>query len=261
MKQLLTQQRIAILHDFDGPHCNHLLIDEYEAFFDQIKAEAAMHLFPDLCHEEAARMSRESSQIYHYGLEPFLGLAKKAGLDEEAFIALFHATYHQFTYKKISEEHPHLLEPCSKTLAAFRSLQGIVRHGLLTQGCFKNWTGPALTHQKTLEFFDPNCLLDHMGLGRRTKAKSPEPIRIGMQRLGVKAHQTIFLEDSLRNLQIAKEAEPEILTVYIHQRAARLPKLPDYVDFQVRDVYTLLKRVHALHVLQKPKPSFNPVPA
>ncbi len=246
MKQILTAARTVCIHDFDGVHYNYKLIPDYKAFFLRARAEAACMVFKGLPIEDAQILSAESAKL-DYSLEPFKPEALKRGMNPDTALMDLHATVHKRTFDMVVAEHPHILEPNTRIIASHERLKGVVRHGLLTQGCAQNWSIPFMGHKGTLQYYDSNALIGHADLNGLLKAKDPEAIRLMLSLMRAQAHETTFTEDTLINLEVAKRAEPLILTVHFHHDSP-LQELPPYVDMQTRDMESYMAKLEAVHL-------------
>lgn len=81
----------------------------------------------------------------------------------------------------------------------------------------------------------------------KSKGKGPEAIQMAIKQSGFKSNQSIFVEDSKRNLRIAKDAEPDLTTIWVVHAEPKQFEKPDFVDaiaYNQRDIMQELCKAH-----------------
>lgn len=253
-RQKLTADRTVFIHDWDGVHHTygqpHGEIKNIYDFYADTKVMVVKELLPQLSPDDIRQIGLKSYKETGDGLLLFTNKALDLGVishDEAHDFRknLFHE-WHRIGTMRLHIRAPEIFMPDHQTNGAFERLYGRVRHGLLTQSCLRYWSGPQLDAQDKRRFFDPDALMDFVDIRFVPKAQSYAPLAKLMSKMGARPEHTVFIEDSLANLERAKELDPRILTVYV---CGDLPldHVPGYVDIQVRHVADLLNMAADLH--------------
>lgn len=259
-RQELTADRTEFLHDWDGVHHTygqpHGKIKNIYEFYADTKVMVVSAFLPQLSPGDIRQIGHKSYKETGDGLLLFTDKALDLGVIGHREAPDFRKNlFHDFNrigtmrLQILAQE---IFIPDHKTNAAFERLDGKVRHGLLTQSCLRYWSGPQLDAQDKRRFFEPDALMDFADMRFVPKAQSYAPLAKLMSKMGARPEQTVFIEDSLANLERAKELDPRILTVYV---CGDLPldKVPGYVDIQVRHVADILNMAADLHKQPKPQ--------
>src|SRR5690606_11174262 len=117
------------------------------------------------------------------------------------------------------EECAHLFAVDAELNKLFEDTRDYIRHGVLTQSCVTGWASPFLTMLGRLDYFDPACRLGFVECDFETKAHSTKPLQKAISLMNASPEQVVFIEDTLANIERAKELDPRILTVHIHHGA------------------------------------------
>lgn len=254
MKQILTTDRTVFIHDFDGVHYPGNVVQDMRAFLAKPKAEAAAKLLPDLAYDDAFQMGIASFLETHDGQLYYAHHAEKLGMDVPQFRRDFHTLFHILAQKYMEQEYSHLFADDSELNQLFADTRGYVRHGILTQSCVTGWATPFLTMLGRLDYFDMDCRLGFVECNFETKAKSTRPLEKAISSMKVAPEHVVFIEDTLANIERAKDLDPRILTVHIHHGDHDGKDIPDYVDLSYNTLMPLLRSVHALHIGQDCRP-------
>jgi len=256
MKQVLDSNRRVFIHDYDGVHYDYAAFHDIYDFLGDVKVEAIRNFFPDLDPIEAKARGKESYLVHKDGLKAFVDMAVKDGWNEREFRAQLHILYHQIGYKRVMEQYVGVFAPCEETHLAFQSLQGHVRHGILTLSCVDNWAAPLLKKQNLFHFFEPDALIGFADFDFQNKADSTRPLELALERLKARAEESVFIEDTLSNLERAKQLNKRLLTAYV-SHGKPLADLPDFVDVQVPKPLRLLQDAALARTMGLPRPTFS----
>ncbi len=246
-RQKLTAARTVFIHDWDRVHA---MVENETEFYADTKVMVVPAFLPQLSPDDIRQIGHKSYKETGDGLLLFTDKALDLGVISHSEAPdfrknLFHE-WHRIGTMRLHIRAPETFTPDHRTNGAFERLDGRVRHGLLTQSCLRYWSGPQLDAQDKRRFFDPDALMDFVDMGFVTKAQSYAPLAKLMSKMGARPEHTVFIEDSLANLERAKELDPRILTVYV---CGNLPldHVPGYVDIQVRHVADILNMAADLH--------------
>lgn len=246
MKQVFNARRRVFIHDYDGVHYAYADFPEINAVLRRAKILAAAELLPDLAREEAEVMAKTSFGLTGNGQGLFVQYAEKCGLDIARFKRDFHLKMHEEAARIASSDHAHVFAPNEAINAHFESLRGQVRHGLLTQGCLKHWATPFLTAMNRLQYFEEGARFGYAEMGYLTKAESTRPLAVAIEAMKADFDEVVFIEDSLPNLEKAKELDSRIFTA-LTCHAEPIEDLPDYIDLQTPTLdtfFTFVKDVY-----------------
>lgn len=150
--------------------------------------------------------------------------------------ALF-SPYHAALFEHMKSKLPQAFEHAARARSHFEALNGHVRHAILTHSCRTAFAIPYLREAAIRTHFD--AVFGMAEFNFHNKGASVIPLGRILKHLDADPARTAFVEDSLRNLWVAKTALPEITTIYIHHGIPLTPK-PPWVDFQMENVAELL---------------------
>lgn len=258
----LDAQRTILIHDLDGVHHRYDGLPDLYDFYAKVKYTTLSPHFPDMSAEEIKRHGLDSYKQTGDGLLLFHDLAIARGMnkrDATLFRERIFRDFHQVGRQILEAQAPDIFKSCDLTLRLFEDVAPFVRHGLLTQSCGENWGKPILQAQGKLKFFDGGALVDFAACDFVTKAMSVEPLRHIMGLMKASPEQCVFLEDSLANLERAKQLSPDIMTVYICHDLP-LAELPSYVDMQARGLKEVLYKLRHIHMAPNFGNEMTPAP-
>lgn len=254
-RQILTPERRYCVHDADGVHHGYEEIDDVFGFYAHVKYVTLQDDFPDLSPEDIRRIGLKSYEETGDGLIGFVDTAIEHGIINPENADLFREglfrRFHKQKFEIVQERGYALLTPRPRTIQLMNDLSAHFTHGILTQGCFPNWVKPVLEARGMIEFFERHACLDFHDVGYVTKKLSTKPLQMALDVLGARPEETIFIEDSIDNLVMAKELDPRILCVLITKEGLK-PHQDPYVDIQTPDLVTFLE--YARNKLCKPAP-------
>jgi len=253
--QKLTKDRVFWVHDLDGVHHNYDGIPNIYEFYARMKILTIRPHFPHLSDDEIFTYGMKSYKETGDGMLLFCEYARERGMAEKEVSAFRQSNFrifHQHAIAYMREFAPNVFVPRPAVIASFERLKPHIMHGLLTQSCGIHWGRPILSAQQKIGYFNPDAIIDFADMGYITKAKRVEPLAGIMSIMGARPEQVVFIEDSLENLERAKELDQRILTVYVC-RDLPLSPLPGYVDLQVRSVDDLLRMAADLYPQVEPK--------
>ena len=263
-KLSLTPERTHWIHDFDGVHYDtHLFDDVYGdiyAFYGQAKLKTARLLMPGLTwsDEEIIQRGKKSYFTHMDGLKVYIDFATASGITENAleFRRSFHKEYHQAAFANAMRTHSYVIAPDPALLSAMEELKPFVRHGMVTMSCLQTWAAPFLQKMDMLRFFEDHALIGAEEVGFLNKKDSTQPLQIGMEKLGARPEQTIFIEDTIENLAMAKELDPRILTVHVVHGNQNSGPVAECVDIRVPCLKSFVKQAQDIF-----RPSLMPTRA
>lgn len=248
MSLLFDTTRTAYLHDYDGVHYRFADHPDPAAFFAACAIQTLRETFSGVSDDDIARIYRFSIQEHGIGHVGFFEIAQQRGISVDEFSGFFSREFHNTVYESMQSNFPQWATKNPQAVRCFRLLKGHVKHGLLTMGDVEVWAEKVLGHKGIIEFFDPNCLLGFEECKRYMKSKSDYPLGLAMEKLEVEPEQTVFVEDSIANLEMAKRAYPDIFTVLVGAR--HLHSDFDCVDMQVPNLLSFLQESVAVHAPQ-----------
>ncbi|MCB9963700.1 MAG: HAD family hydrolase [Rhodospirillales bacterium] len=239
------KNRTAILWDFDGvlyPYSFSRKIRE--DIFYTASIRGAREVLPHLSEEDARRMGRESHERYFDTVTGFLTCAKECGLDLTQFKKDLLAVQLAYAYEGVCTNLPELMAPCHETNKLFEALSPHIRHAVITHGHARNWTRPAARHLGIDSYFNHIFGLDDFNF--QLKGQSPFAVNMALDALGAAPAEAIFIEDALPHLEVAKNAHPDLLTVFIEGETPI--QKPEYVDIMVGRPRHFMKELLAAHM-------------
>lgn len=222
----LHPSRTTFVHDFDGVH-----FDCDVGYHFRARAAVARMIFTDLSSEKAYRMCQDSLYLMHSPLAAFEEKAKDMSLDIQHMRQALHDGSYALAFTSLLCEKPALIIDQAEIRCAMdRLAQHDVQHVLLTHASLDNWVFPILERQGYAQHFNRSASKGFEDIGFVPKSASVRPLASSMLSLGVGPQQTVFIEDTLRNLEIAKNAYPDLCTVWVN--AEKRPQ-PAFVDYKV----------------------------
>jgi FMN phosphatase YigB (HAD superfamily) len=241
---LLLERVRNLVWDFDGVKYSYDDIPGVYALCDRISAENAVEVISGLDFETALLLGQQSYAKHGDSIGEFLEWARAKGLDpEDVRMGLFRG-YHSRLKNHLERHHPHVMARDEGLVAAFEAAAAHIQHGIATHSCIDNWARPFLDKAGLLKFFNQGALvgLDHVDFV--TKSTSARMVQECLSRLGADPKESGFVEDSLTNLGRAKDIDPHLVTIYVHQ-GKPLESLPPYVDHQTENNRTLMRELVA----------------
>lgn len=230
----------------------------FSAYFPKAFQDVAQALFPTLDDENITH--HMDSGFFHFGTS-FLGfqaIAEEYGYDLNTLYEALHENANRLWLERITQNHPDGIRPCPRTVSLFDSLSSHVRHGCLTHSSPEHWARPVLTQLGIIQFFSQ--ILGLPDYGFMPKPLSTRGLETILGEMVAEPHEAFFAEDSLRNLEKAKDLSPHLLTVLVHY--GRPPdRLPAYVDLAVENPVALLSALNEAHLSAKPKKIWTPATA
>lgn len=247
MKQVFNARRRVFIHDYDGVHYAYADFPDINKVLAEAKVLAAAALLPDLSADVAMQMGRDSFGLTGNGQGLFVAHAEKLGMDVDQFKRDFHLKLHEEAARIATQNHAHVFAQNDIINAHFETLRGYnVRHGLLTQSCLKHWATPFLTAMNRLHYFEEGARRGYAEMGYLTKAESTAPLAGIIEEMRAQFDEVVFIEDSLPNLEKAKELDDRIFTTFTcHAQPKDI--VPDYVDLQTPTLdtfFTFVKDVY-----------------
>lgn len=247
MRKKLNQIK-AVIFDVDGVFYDPRSVPDMEPIFRNTIALTASSLSSGLLsYKDAYAIATESYRIHGYSTEGFNKWAVQNGHNAELLRLEIFKTYHPLVLDKVRQRYPEVLSPDPKKITSFRSSAQIgIVHGVVTHGCIDGWVTPLFSGQGILPFFNQAAMLGLDQYDFTPKHEATNGIQKCATILGVDLSDSAFVEDTLRNLETAKNNHPELTTVYIHH-GSPLRVLPSYVDYQFDTVADFKRALVASH--------------
>lgn len=224
----------AVIWDIDGvkysykasPHVN------FYALCDNAVLEAAKPLLPSLSDAHILFLAQESYRLYRDCYGAFMPFAAQSGLPAESFRRHLFQDYHTILFTKLATDYPDYFDHARHVIPLFQQSPHI-KHGALSHSSIEHWGAKVLDAIGVLPYFEKNAMLGMDDYDFVRKSDSVEPLHMILKRLDASADQACFVEDSVKNLERAKDLDG-LHTIYIHY-GYPLESLPSYIDAQFHD--------------------------
>lgn len=238
----------AVIWDFDGVWYDYDAIPNsgFYDLCDYAAASAGCKLVPWLNHQDSLDAARESYKKYHDGISAHIPYLMQTGLSESAAKKIMFREYHSTLFNDFKATCPELLDVCHDTVAALRKLPTHIHQGILTHASAGHWVIPFLKASQNGQFFPLENIVDYEDFDFKPKGFGPEGISLAFNKMGVHPSHTIFVEDSVKNLQVAKQAYPSLTTVL---KSNAPDSLQDGVDFVIRNPLDLYQKLSVANEL------------
>lgn len=223
-------------------------------------------LLPDLGDDLVVDRMTRSFLLCGMSCGGFSDIAPDYGYAPKELMEALHSTTGRRWFEIVTRDYPDHFSNCPDTISLFSLLSDQMRHGCLTHSCSENWAAPVLKRLGYARFFETVMGPTHYDF--ESKQLSTRPLKIALEKLGAEPHEAFFVEDSLRNLEKAKDLSSRLLTVLVHH--GHPPDvLPPYVDLAIENPKVLLAALLEAHQSHRPglwipsptpPVSFAPVP-
>lgn len=237
-----------LVWDLDGCLYNYNAVPDqkFYALCDQIDAEAALELFPELKFDHALALAESSFEKHHDCYGDFLIYAENTGRDKVEIRQKLFERYHALLYERLLVHFPDFFEHTKQTLSAFRLVANShFRFGLLSHSCMKGWGRPILAKMGVLEYFEPELLLGLDDYNFERKFESPAGMQRMMTLSGYAPEQIIFIEDSLRNALPAKQICGVKIAIVDHGAADFQPAEADWLASSPAELLEILFKTYS----------------
>lgn len=238
----------------DLSHINHLCWDydgvkyKYEEFktteifqiCNHSAALTATSLVQDLKYEAAYNLAVQSYRNHSDCISAFIPHFEKAGLSAMEARELMHDQYHQQLFEIICEDHPHVIAACPIANALYASVPDHITHSILSHGSKEHFIIPFLESNGRIVHFNQDYIFDLKAINYQNKHLGPGAINLVMNKVGAQPHETAFIEDSVKNLQVAKLYFPEITTILINDNTDQKIAGVDVIVSSYQDVLKAL---------------------
>lgn len=209
----------TVICDFDGVFYSYddpaFLGKSFYDMCDNANALAVMKHLPDIPYEKALRISEKSYNEFSDSVSAFIPMLKEMEIDVDKFRNGVFTDYHKILMAELKENHPKFLEKDFNQVAAYERLVGAVDFGILTHACKREWVEPYLQSKGLKKFFNDKDIIDLSDSNFIGKGKSIKPLEKIMSAMNADPATTLFIEDNLVNIKIAKLEWPEIITAEI----------------------------------------------
>jgi len=242
----------GIFWDFDGVFYEYDTVPNYGFYelCDKANAMAAYKIIVGLDYDTALNLAAESYKKYNDPITGFVPLAKEYGVSEKFLKDNIFYIYHSTLFDLTVQEHPHLLKVPESTLEKFEKLGDKVTNVILSHSAVDDWLKPAITNMKLDKFFKEENIIGLENFEFKSKSESPAGITMAVEKLGMHTSEIVFIEDTLKNIQVAKQAYPDLITVFKTNKTEK----PEGVDILVKSQNEFLDMVINSKMERKPKP-------
>jgi FMN phosphatase YigB (HAD superfamily) len=203
------------LYKFSEFHINewHTGVSKY---MSSLGVELPLNKMIDLC-EKGWQEHRDSNHYFvkHYGVDA-----------NKAHVEMFQHIDHN------------MVIPCMETPQLMEEMRNH-NHVILTLAT-SEWAHRVLDHTGLKEFFHPDFIFGAEDYNFEDKAHSPRGILMALDKIGGNANETMFVEDTLPNLTMAKQ-HTDVNTVYLHHDRSINDNDMSHVDLSMKDTPELLK--------------------
>lgn len=229
----------TIAYDFDGVFYPHLTIPDIKRTCANIWADAFNEISDNtLPLQEIRKTAQEGYEQYGDSLLVLEQWAAQKGMEIPDFKQkLFNAYFRRFS-AKMWEISPHEFSPKTEMLSAFNGCEHI-KKGIASHASKEHWITPVLKSMRLSRYINQNAIFGLDDGGFKPKSLYPTLIEKCFQSLG-DGERRSFIEDSPKNLEVAKGHDPSIVTVFLHHGKG-FRHLPTCVDYQFRNLPEMKK--------------------
>jgi len=227
--------RTHIIWDLDGVHYDFNVATRagasfYDMCVEAIAVTAVNSLGKDnLSYDDATSLAEKSLKEHNDQITGFMPLIEEMQFDKLDFKTEMLHGFCDVLFELVQEKCPKIFHPDKETTKHFLKSMGDVKHAILTHACATRWAKPVLQLMHRIDFFRPDHILGFEDFDFHAKSLSAKAVTQALTVIGADAGQTIFVEDSAKHLQVAKQAHPELMTILI---CAEPPKEPmEGIDF------------------------------
>lgn len=132
-----------------------------------------------------------------------------------------------------------LIAPCIDTPRLMESMRG-KRHAIVTYAT-KDWAHRVLDHTGLADFFQTDLIIGAEDYNFESKEESPKGIQTMLDKIGGNPLETLFVEDTLQNLEPAKR-HTGVLTAYLHHDRPVNDGDMTHVDIVAKDTPELIQK-------------------
>lgn len=234
-------------HDFDGVFYDPAHIPDYYHQFETVFGTTLTKMFPhDIDHQGAMKIDRDGYARYGDSITGLMEWANTRKIGGPTLREDFFRAFHQNLYIDIVKSAPHVFSEDSDLIDAFQKIHGRVQHGIATHGCAESWTRPLLPLMKLHPFIKEAAIFGLSDSGFRKKSTDHDLVKMCLEALEVAPENAAYTEDTAINLQINKDIEPRLTTIFLNN-GRPLDSKPSYIDLEFRNLKEYLTALHAAH--------------
>lgn len=231
-----------LVWDFDGVHWDYAQCPGTGALCNDIAASIALKVLPGLRYKEAIALSEKSYREHSNCIGEYTEWAKDRGLDHVAVRQEIYTRYHAALFNTLVTRHPQVFQPDQKRIHAFQANSKHINHALGTHSCVTELARPMLNRLGLKPFFHDAALVDLSNVDFVAKSQGVDLVKLALLRLKAAPEKSGFVEDTLANLERAKEIDSRLTTIYINN-GNPLKRLPSYVDIQAENPTSLMRSI------------------
>lgn len=242
--------------DVDGTMTKY--VPRFNSLCDATKTRIVRRVFSDAPDDVLDELTKVNYWEHGDCHTAFIRAARGHGyfsrFSEEALRDLVFSPYHTDLFEACQAEIPDLFDLPRQTVSLFEALEGHVEHGVATHSCRDKWAIPLFKKTGLLRFFKPDAIFGMAEADFANKGENARMLEMVLEALGADPKRTAFVEDSTKNLLVAKERFPDITTVQVHHGNAPTQK-PEWVDLSTYNPAHLLRMRIAALPPQTPRPA------
>jgi phosphoglycolate phosphatase-like HAD superfamily hydrolase len=245
-------QRICGVWDLDNTLYKDARADgtRISDYFIESFIVTAQALMPGLSEEAIVHRMNESYRRCGMSSGGFADLAADHGHTPDVLREALHSRTSRRWFRTVTGLYPDHFQPCPETVGLFERLSDRMRHGCLSHSCTEHWVGPVIEALGLKGFFRE--VMGAGAYGFHSKQLSTIPLETMLECLEAEPREGFFAEDSLANLERAKDLDPRIFNIMVHHGAPPNP-LPSYVDLALDNHVVVLRALEEAHRTYKPK--------
>jgi len=237
----------AVVSDFDGVwyDIEALPNKDFYRLCDNSCAEAVSSIFPNINYEDAGKIASMSYKKYNNNVDGFLPFAREAGIDESEFKINLHRSYHSRLLMNVLNECPNLVAGSVSLSEKFAESSAFVTHAILSHASVDDWIKPILRFRGDTPYIDDKYIWGMENFGFISKEQSAEPISSIIKAIGYDSSEVMFIEDNIKNIEVAKKAFPDLTTVFVKGASSRADesKVAEFADLVVHNMEEALDKI------------------
>jgi hypothetical protein len=242
---------IANANDFDGVFYNPHLISDYYAHFAKTFGATLISMLPnEIDFDSAVQLANDGYRKHGDCVTGLIEWADHKGVKDGNLRDKFFQLFHRNLKSHFTAVAPHVFSTPSEVATALSCLKGIVRNGIATHGCAREFTTPLLEPMGLAPHVEKNAIFGLADSGYLKKSTHPDLVQMCLDSLEVPAEVAAYTEDTALNLKAHKEMMPVLTTIFINN-GNPLAKKPTYIDCEFRSFEEYLRALHAAHNEQR----------
>ena len=112
--------------------------------------------------------------------------------------------YHKRLFVEVMDNHYNVMYPSESLSAKFKTVSAHVDNLILSNASAEHWIMPILRFREQDKFIKKGNVLGIDDFGFEPKGMSDKGITVALNKLGYQPSEVLFVEDTLKNLKVAK---------------------------------------------------------